>query len=397
MTNPFCSSSKLNIPLTLELCQQMHAEALLRMAQGRIVDEAPGSVPVARLRELISYAGPETCLAHPDVIKHLFQGMTVAIYQVIEALYCSRVERSIKTLTRIMGSLATHANRPPLHEEAIWAICLYLDEKREHSLRVTTKPGNAQWWLGEIAHVPLATPEDHQAKTTLVAIIDISTPCVLAFRADSSQSFTELAALSLYDALIAGRCPHPFGAGGLVWEVPTRLLTTETLPRTCERACALLGVKTDSCTRSTLPLIEDLATYWRDLHTQGSVPVTQRAVLFDSILNRTYGESPLRKREQADHRFRQSIGYQSDPAHLVPALRTLLPSYDASINACGEVFFNGLHYTDDLLTLFPKARVSLRQSEQTEAVAWVYLDGEMLVEARARELARRDGSYRAHR
>jgi hypothetical protein len=397
MTNPFCSSSKLNIPLTLELCQQIHAEALLRVARGLKGEAVPSSVPVARLCELISYAGPETSLAHPDVIKHQFQGMTVAIYQVIEALYCSRVERSIKTLTRIVGSLATNANRPPIHEEAIWAICLYLDEQRERSLRVTTKPKNVQWWLGEIAHAPLAIPEDHQAKTTLVAVVDISTPCVLAFRADSSQSFTELAALSLYDALIAGRCPHPFGTGGLVWEVPTRLLTTETLPQPCERACTLLGVKTDSCARSTLPLTEDLATYWRDLHTQGSVPVTQRAIMFDSILNRTYGESPLRKREQANHHFRQSIGYQSDPAHLVPALRTLLPSYDASINASGEVFFNGFHYTDDLLTLFPETRVSLRQSEQTEAVAWVYLDGEILGEARARELARRDGSYRAHR
>jgi hypothetical protein len=397
MINPFCSSSLLNRPLLPELCQRIHAEALLRVARGRFADEAPGSVPAARLRELISYTGPETCLAHPDVIEHLFQGMTVAIYQVIEALYCSRIERSIKMLTRIVEALATRANRPPIHEEAIWATCLYLDEQRERSLRVTTKPGNAQWWLGEIAQVPLATPGDRQAQSPLVAVIDICTPCVLAFRGDSSQSKTELAALSLYDALITARCPHPFGAGGLVWEVPTKLLTTETLPQTCERACALLGVKIDSCTRSAVPLIEDLATYWRDLHTQGPVSLTQRAVMLDSILNRVYGESPLRKREQADHRFRQSIGYQSDPAHLVPALRTLLPSHDASINACGEVFFNGFHYTDDLLTLFPEACISLRRSQQTEAVAWVYLDGEILGEARARELARRDGSYRAHR
>src|SRR5579859_4613157 len=254
MTNPFCSSSLLNRPLLPELCQRIHAEALLRVARGRFGDGAPGSVPVARLRELIAYAGPETCLAHPDVIEHLFQGMTVATYQAIETLYCSRVERSIKMLTRIVGSLATRANRPPIHEEAIWAICLYLDEQRERSLRVTTKPGNAQWWLGEIAHIPLATPADHQAESTLVAVIDISTPCVLAFRGDSSQSLTELAALSLYDALVAARCPHPFGAGGLVWEVPTKLLTTETLAQTCERACALLGVKIDSCTRSTVPL-----------------------------------------------------------------------------------------------------------------------------------------------
>ncbi len=54
MKNPFCSHSMLNRPLLPELCQRIHAEALLRVARGRNVDEAPGSVPTARLRELMS-------------------------------------------------------------------------------------------------------------------------------------------------------------------------------------------------------------------------------------------------------------------------------------------------------------------------------------------------------
>ena len=175
-------------------------------------------------------------------------------------------------LTRIVGFLGTRANRPPLHEEAIWAIRLYLDEQRERSLRVTTKPSPVQS-AAQNCHILCARGITKQ-KTTLVAVIDISASCVLAFRGNFPNPSRKWAVLSFYDALVAARCPHPYGAGGLVWEVPTCLLTTETPPQTCERACALLSVKCDSCTRSTVPLIEDLAMYWRDLHAQGPIPVT---------------------------------------------------------------------------------------------------------------------------
>lgn len=47
-----------------------------------------------------------------------------------------------------------------------------------------------------------------------------------------------------------------------------------------------------------------------------------------------------------------------------------------------------------LLTLFPNTPVTLRQSEHSEATTWIYLDGETLCEAKARELRRPDGTYR---
>jgi hypothetical protein len=397
MINPFSISSMLNTPLLPELCQRIHAEALLRVARGGTENAVPSSVPVPQLRELIQSSGPETCLVHPTEIERLFQGMTFSLYQFIEVLYCSPLERSIQMVTRIVGALAQHANKPPIHEEAIWAICLYLDGQRERETRVTVKPGKAIWWLGEIAHTS-ATPEDDKAHSTLVAVLDISTPSVLAFRVGAGQSFTQLAALSLYDALMAARCPHPFPPGGLAWITPYRLLTPGALPAPCRLSCAELRVGIDECTTSSVPLLADLQTFWKDLHTPAPAALKVRLDLaFDTRLNRAYGNSPLRAREQADHRLRHLIGYQSDPARLVSALRTLLPSYDACISTAGEVFFDGLHYTDDLLILFPQAHVSLRRSEQTEAVIWVYLDAELLCEAQARELTRRDGSFRAHR
>lgn len=399
MINPFSSSSLLNRPLLPEVCQRIHAQALFQAARGRNVDDVPSSVPVARLRTHLHHAGPETCLTHPPEIECLFQGMTLSVYQCIEALYCSRVARSIAMVNRIVNALARCANISPIHAEAIWSICLHLNERRAHMIRVTTQPSQATWWLSDIASPPLVAQADHHTHRALVAVIDISTPAVLAFRIGREQSITELMALSLYDALVAARHPHPSGGGGLVWIIPSSLLTTDLLPQTCTLACTSLGVSIDTCARSAVPLLQDVSMYWNALHTPEPVPLStgQVDILFDSILKRAYGTSPLRLREQNDHRFKQFIGYQNDPAHLVPALRALLPTHDACINASGEIFFDGLHYTDDLLTLFPGASVSIRRSEQSEVLIWVSLDGEMLGEARARELARRDGSYRAHR
>lgn len=399
MTNPFGSTSVFNLPLTLPVCQQMHAAALLRAARGMELDAIPGSVPVAWLRELLHRFGTEVCLAHPAEIEHRFRGVTLSVYQRIEALYCSRLARSIQMVTRILEAMARCANRPRVHEEAIWAICLYLEERRLQQTSVTTDQLDTTWWIGEIVPgAPAAAEgwEDDASRYVLVGVIDVPHARLLAFRQGAHGSEAELSALSLYDALVNARLPHPQGAGGLVWQVPTHLVVTGILSEACKAACASLGMSIKR-TSAPLPLIEDLQQLWTDLRTRLAVAPARWAIVFDSALNRAYGTSPLRTREEADHRFGSLTGYQSDPASLVPALRALLPSHDAFISQEGEVLYDGLHYGDDLLSNFPGSHVSVRRSEQTEAAVWVSLDGEILCQAMARELARRDGSYRSHR
>jgi len=399
MTNPFRSTSVFNLPLTLSVCQQMHAAALLRAARGMEGEAVPSSVPVARLRELVPRFGPEVCLAHPAEIEHRFRGVTLSIYQRVEALYCSRLARNIQMVTRILDAMAQYANRPRVHEEAIWAICLYLDERRLQQTSVTTHQLDATWWIGEIVPcAPAATEgeEDAASRSVLVGVIDAPHARLLAFRRGAHGSEAELAALSLYNALVNARLPHPQGAGGLVWQVPTHLVVTGILSEACKDSCASLGMRIEH-TSSPPPLTRDLQQVRTDLRTRLAVAPARWAVVFDSALNRAYGTSPLRTREEADHRFGSLTGYQNDPASLVPALRALLPSRDASISQEGEVLYDGLHYADDLLSNFPGSHVAVRRSEQSEAAVWVYLDGEILCQAMARELARRDGSYRSHR
>jgi len=400
MTNPFRSTSVFNLPLTLEVCQQMHAAALLRATRDMEVDAVPGSVPVARLRELVHRFGPEVCLVHPAEIEQRFRGVTLSVYERLEALYCSRLARSIQMVTRIVDAMARCENHPRVPEEATWAICLYLDERRHQQTSVTTHQLDATWWIGAIVPGAPATAEggdkDDTSRYGIVGVIDVTHTRVLAFRQGAHGSEAELSALSLYDALVNARLPHALGAGGLVWQVPTCLAATGALSETCKASCASLGMSIERASAPP-PLIQDLQQLWTDLRTRLVVAPARWATVFDSALNRAYGTSPLRARKEADHRFGRLTGYRRDPAGLVPALRALLPLHDASISQEGEVLYDGLHYADDLLANFPGSQVSVQRSEQTEAAIWVYLDGEILCQAMARELARRDGSYRSHR
>ncbi len=390
MMNPFCASSLLNLPLTLDVCQQIHAQALLRISRPSSVESmVPESRDASLLRELRHRLGPAICLAHPGEVERIFCGVTLLVYQQIEALYCSRIARSIRMVTKILHGMARAAKAPAIHEEAIWAICLYLDQRRRDHTQVTTQPTDAVWWIGTIV-------ADEQDQPLLVGLIDLSCLRVLAFRVGPCCSREKLFTLTLYDALLSTRHPDREAAGGVAWQVPSALISPDPLAFGCHLACAELRVRIEQ-RRETIPFVSDLQELWMKQQRHLKIAPGQWAVAFDSALNRAYGTSPLRTREQADHRFRHLTGYQSDPSSLVPGIRALLPSYEAEILQEGAILFDGLHYTNELLSYFPGAPVSVQPSLQTEAAIWVSLDGEILAQAMARELARRDGSYRSHR
>jgi hypothetical protein len=203
----------------------------------------PSRINRTRLRECVQQYGLEACLEHPVEIERLFQGITSAVYQEIESLYCSRLERSLSMTVRIVKALAEQCGVQPIHEEAVWAICLYLDERRAERTEVTIHQIDESWWIGILQ--PQASPSLGEAttSTSLVGVIDISRSCLLAFRVGEHQSTTDLCALALYDALCDTRRPHPYGVGGLIWNVPHTLVTPMQLPERCYDACASLGMR----------------------------------------------------------------------------------------------------------------------------------------------------------
>lgn len=114
-------------------------------------------------------------------------------------------------------------------------------------------------------------------------------------------------------------------------------------------------------------------------------------------MHKAYGYSPLRIHEERDRVYYHLVGYNRDPAWQCPALRYFLPLHSGVISDDGALFYDGLHYTDDLLVYWAGVHVTFRRSEQTEALIWVYLEGSMLRTALAQELRRRDGTYWSHR
>jgi hypothetical protein len=141
------------------------------------------------------------------------------------------------------------------------------------------------------------------------------------------------------------------------------------------------------------PLASTIQAAWSD-HATAMFTEQQFRLTFDTYLYRLHGFGPLRTKRQYDRDFAGLLGYNRDLAWQLPALRSILPVRQSTTNNQGEVEFDGLHFHDELLTLFPNTPVTLRQSEHSEATAWIYLDGEILCEAKAHELRRPDGTYR---
>lgn len=395
MTNPFCSTALLNLPLDLSLCQQIHATALWHLARGERTEHAPRSLSVNRLRAQMHRFGPETCLVHPDTIEQLFTGVTLAVYQQIEDLYCSRLARSRSMVTRIIARMAHKAHQPPLREEAIWAICVYLEERRMQENRLATRVLPDTWWIGVLAEGEEergAAASDH----LLVGVLDLSHQRVLAFRVGAASARCDLCSLVFADALMALRQPSAQATNGLIWQVPGVLLTPETPPLAWTGVLASFGMQITSEDKQE-PFIEEIRQVWRDQRTRRNEPGVRWSMLFDSVLHKVYGSSPLRVQDQANYDYAHLTGYGRDPISLVPALRALLPMHEGRVSESGEILFDDLHYTDELLTYFPGTSVTVQRSEETEAVIWVSLNGEILTQAVARELVRRDGSYRHSR
>jgi hypothetical protein len=277
---------------------------------------------------------------------------------------------------------------------------MHLEELRAQRTAVTVERSSSTWWLAQLTLASSTGTDgvnDREGTQQIAAlVIDTEAPRALAFRAGERQEEAELSSLAIYDAIALERRPAPLGAAGLVWHVPSWLMVEKELPEDCQCGCRSLGVLVELAT-CTLPLIEELRACWAEEQARRTIPPGRRALVFESVLNRVFGTSPQRAREEREHTLSHLVGYARDPADLFPALRAFLPAHAAMIGQGGEVAFDGLHYVDRVLSYWTGSPVEVRRSEQIEAVLWVYLQGEILCRARARELARRDGSYRAAR
>jgi hypothetical protein len=394
--NPFCETGEGTQPLDRELCQRLHYKALEQAMGGCHTDAVPSTVDLSVQRQHSRLFGREAYLYHPESVERLFAGISLGVYRLIVELYCSRLERSMNMVWRIVQALALGAGRAGISYEAVWAVCMHLEEQRRRETGVALEQDTATWWI-----IPLFYEEKNRcAEQThnqhmIVCLLDLAREVVLAFRVVDRQHMSDALGLVLYDALVGQRQPYR-AAAGLSWHVPERLIVEQGLSQDCLEGCMLLGITCE--TKQEPPVFfQAIQVGFRREVTNRRLRVDQLTIVFDSYLHKAYDYSPLRFREDRDRIYFHLVGYNRDPAWQCPVLRHFLPLHSGVITDDGTLFYDGLHYTDELLAYWIGVKVTFRLSEHTEALIWVYLEGSMLCTALALELRRRDGTYWSHR
>ena len=395
--NPFLAESYVQRPLDHDLCQQIHARALQLAAREVRAEAVPTHLNIAALKRQVKHCGPDAYLLHPEEIKTLFAEVNVTILRVVKRLYCSRLGRSIHIVWRILREMALEAKKAVLPYETVWALCLYFEEVRQTSLHIRVERSHDQWWVGSIpTNFSVQTRTSIWDRPVLVCCIETGANRVLAFRVTASTSVEETVSSVIYDALISSRRPHARSKTGLLWHLPRVIVTEASLPQECNNACTRVGVKTEVAVHA-LPLVHSMQETWaRELSGQ-TLHIARCVLLFDTYLAKSYHYGPLREQRQREHEYARLVGYGQDPAWQFPLLRVFLPSCMSEITSDGVIAYNGLHYSHEFLSYWRGHSVVLRCPFETEAMIWVYLDGDILCQAYARELRRHDGTYRSVR
>jgi len=395
--NPFLVPASMTTVLDREDCERIHYQALQAAVRGSRPEALPASVPLSELRERARFDGAEVYLAHPDDIELLFSGITLAVYRTVRSLFCSRLGRSTKMVWRILCAMACAAGVESIPYETIWALCLSLEECRLASVAVPVERGEETWWVG------LTTPDisiqqgaARAYHPSIAWCVEASVPRALSFCIAPLDAPEDNATRALYDAITVHRRPQARVPTGLIWHLPERIMTTVPLSRPCVAACTRAGIQVEEST-AEIPLLEHIRKTWERGVAGRTLLARHCAGLLDAFLHSAHGYGPRRAFEQQAHRYAPLVGYGQDPAAQFPLLREFLPAVASSIEADGAVPYDGLHYTHEWLSYWPEHAVTLRRSAHTAAAAWIYLDGEILCQAHARELRRRDGSYGQYR
>lgn len=397
-TSPFSSGQKLNRPLHEKICQEIHYTAL-KVAVGKGEElEIPGYIPVDRLRAQASRCGDEIFLAHPAQLEVTYREITLPIYQMIEQLYISRLGRSVETVFKILAQMAEAANVPPPFHQAVWSICMFLHQRRLSNAETEFERLETEWEIFAFTPEVFLLWGEEVTNPVVFCVLDLNHLNVLAFRVgESGRDEDETASLAIYDAITAGRCPSSSSTDGVRWKTPAVINYPGDLPGRCCQAIEHFGIGLQPTVTKEIALITELRDNW-DRDIKGQIfTLSEFNGIFDYYLHKAHGYGPLRTQIANEKEFYHLIGFNRDPAGQLPALRQLLPERSGMITANGEVYYDGLHYWHPLLEYWPNQPITLQRSEYAESTAWINLDGGILAEAKARELRRKDGSYRRHR
>jgi hypothetical protein len=352
-TNPYDAPGSLGLPIDREDCQLIHYRAIRAAVRGLRPEAIPDSLPLTALLERARLDGVEAYLLHPADIEGLFAGVTLAVYRAVRSLYCSRLGRSIRMVWRILSAKAEAAGAKAVPYEAVWALCLSLEETRRASLEVRLERGQDTWWLGQTApDIAIQEQAALRYQPTITWCVATEESRALAFRIAPPGAVGEQTPLVLYDGVVALRRPLAHVTTGLLWRLPKRIATTIPLSSSLRAACARVGIEVEETTVKP-PLIQAVRDRWERGVAGRTLSGGQCARLLDTYLTRAHGCGPLRERERYARELRSLVGYNQDPAWQFPLLRAFLPAVASGVTEEGAVAYDGLHYAHELLSYWP--------------------------------------------
>ncbi len=393
--NPFLNSSLLNRPLRLDYCQRLHTAALQLAIRGRGPKPLPDGLNVDQLVQQAYWQGGGAFVRHPSEVEHMFYGMTLYVVQTIDELYCNRIGRSVSTIWGVLCRMARQAGVAEPEYEAVWATCAYFMERRDALCEVAIERTNATWLVTQL-DVPTVIQRGARAlpDPTVFYVIDVEQGRVLGFRTAESTTCTQAPCLALYDAFIGQRRQATDAPVGLRWHMPTKLLLPKSLTPYIQPVCDELNIDVETVSEPPQPLVK---IDWVQNLADSQLNVEKFEMAFDTYLRRFHGSGPRDRYERQRIAAANLIGFSRDPAVALPTLRQLLPTGTSRTGTDGTVFYDDMHFSNELLRYWPNHPVTLRQSVETDARIWVYDNGEILCEALARELRRYNGTYRMKR
>jgi hypothetical protein len=386
--NPFLPSDSEQFALREEEYQLLYLEAVQKAIQRGKRSETPTTLPLDRLRDVVKKHGLESALLHPTDLATLFAGISHSVYRTIADFYCSHLGRSIPMVWKLLDAMARQAQVPSPSYEAVWACCFSFEQRRREMLTIKAERGSATWWLGQLELNCLIRMSARESKLivspVLCYIADSSTGQMLANGIAPKDASEEHNSLMLYEAILLQRRPAKNAATGLVWHLPQRLVTTFSLSMDCQKACRALGIVIE-CLQESPTFAQALQSNWADTLTGRVLLPQQCLLLLEAYLIRYAPPGPARLQEERAREYGHLLSYQRDATWHFPLLRAFLPRREATITMEGTLIFQGLHYADPLLAYWTSALVSLRFSPGFDALIWVYLEGEILCQAYARE------------
>lgn len=398
--NPFASSEALlQTPLSDEACQRIDVLVFHKALQGYLPSAVPEHFHLERLRQQVARNGPNVYIRHPADIAVVYAGVTLAVYQAIETLYCSRIGRSISMVWRILAAMAASVGVPPVEYEAVWALCISLEAQRHASIDVSIERGQECWYVGTTTLDLIWQERDGSERKhpSVLCVVDLARRCLLSYQL-ASQDDTQQQQMSLafYTAVCSLRRPHQQAPTGVLWHLPKQLITEALLPSESLTACRRLGIPVNT-EASQHPFLQTLQTIWASELAGRTLSHDHSMRLLDRSLEKTFGNGPLHVQAQHDQVYAHLSGYSQEPEWLFPLLRVFLPERSSMITSEGMIEIDDLHYADDLLQYFVGRSVTVRRPKGADAHLWVYLEQDILCQAKAHELRRHDGTYRRSR